>query len=936
MLSVRRFSMYVLRSLRLHLKKIVVTLLAVQLLFITTYVLNGHSLIMDGSWRSFTAPFLQPLTPTTKNHTYPVFDLKSTDSITRLYEKMNFDTSGEWIDTYTLKNDLLTMKMGPDKGRVLDSVDDLRYYNNDPRLIWSVVLDHLLASDSNEYDFSWYDWASFESLNKLIALKDTNVSCQFVCENAFDKDVLESVEKEIQEPLFITNRNKYDEEVWYNRERKMLNSNSVTQIVHDHCKDNDVYYKGAPFELPFIISELYGKMRPEVYDLHAKNHLLYFGATPLSLTVLDSDKEAYRINLKESDSSQSNIVQSKMLQGYIQRHTNEMQNGDLLFNHTLTFEKFLHHKSTEKRKLDIEGLDKTIFSKEYLDLSPSDFHFDAKTKIGELEAKLRSEGLSLHDTRYLQSLKTSIRTAPALQGKYFAEASEVADASADGHHRDKRFLSLGYNLLNDPQEFEARLSSMIRTFQKFTKANGLISWLSHGTLYGYLYNGLKFPWDVDHDLQMPIKHLHYLSQYFNQSLILEDPREGNGRYLLDVGSSITVRTHGNGENNIDARFIDIDSGIYIDITGLSVSSDAARKYMAKFVEEEESSDKDFSTLIEDYNFDENEKFDEVDDCEDFAKYTVYELREWVNSHPDDFDKSEKDLVTKAYKKELVMSKSDSPERDLTPKQRYLLNKKYNLFNCRNKHFSSLSILSPLRNTMFNGVPAFIPNKPITALNNEYVVPPRYGFLTFQGKVYLPELRYWFLFPDVKKFANLQSREPKITRLENPLNDLKFSDINLLLTNIIKCDFHSVFASLFNSLNSTVYRLKELEIQYDPDLSEEEKRSLLKTLRNGGLSKNMKSPEKDPIIYIHERKLWGKVKKILNAANIYNIASQVENKKIEEFVKVSKDLFERNLEEFNILDSDNGKTVIDLNSKGLNLFGDNKKTSNVIFGSDEKY
>lgn len=148
--------MYVLRSLRLHLKKIIVILLAVQLLFITIYVLDGRSLITDGSWRSFTASFFQPLTPTTKSHTYAAFDLKSTDSITRLYDKMNFDTSGQWIDTYTLKNDLLTMKMGPDKGRVLDSVDELTYYNSDPRLIWSVVLDHLLASNSNEYEFSWY------------------------------------------------------------------------------------------------------------------------------------------------------------------------------------------------------------------------------------------------------------------------------------------------------------------------------------------------------------------------------------------------------------------------------------------------------------------------------------------------------------------------------------------------------------------------------------------------------------------------------------------------------------------------------------------------------------------------------------------------------------------------------------------------------------
>ncbi|AJR69233.1 hypothetical protein H816_YJM1418J00264 [Saccharomyces cerevisiae YJM1418] len=934
MLSLRRFSMYVLRSLRLHFKKIIIILLTIQLLFITIFVLGGGSSIIDGNWKSFMALFFKPLAYTNRNNNHASFDLRSKDNVAKLYEKMNFDTSGKWIDTYTLKNSLLTVKMGPEKGQVLDSVDELRYYDNDPRLVWSVLLDHLLESDSNEYAFSWYDWANFDSTNKLIALRHTNISCQFVCEGAFDKNVLEMVESEVQEPLFVTNRNKYDESLWYNRVRKVVDSNSVQQAIHDHCMNNDAYSNGTPFELPFIIREISERLRPEVYDLQAKNHLLYSNFTPLSLTVLDSDKDAYRINLKKTDSSKSNIVQTNLLQNYIKRHRNEMVNGDLIFNHTSMFEKFLHHGSTKKRKLDVEGLDKTIYAGEYLELSPSDFQFNAKERIIELETRLRSEGLPSHDTHYLRSLKTSVNTSPALQQKYFAEASDITDATADGHHRDRRFFSIGHNLLNDPQEFEARLNSLIRNFQKFVKANGLISWLSHGTLYGYLYDGLKFPWDVDHDLQMPIKHLHYLSQYFNQSLILEDPREGNGRFLLDVGSAITVRVHGNGENNIDARFIDIDSGIYIDITGLSVSSDAAKQYMSKFVEEE-SSGESFSALIEDYKFDENDYFDEVDGREGLAKYTIHELMEWVNSHSDDFTDAEKNLVTKTYKKELAISESDYAEKDLSPKQRYLVNEKYNLYNCRNQHFSSLNILSPLRNTMFSGVSAFVPNRPIATLNNEYKVPAKYGLLSFQGKVYLPEFRYWFSFADMKKFANLQLKEPKITRLESPLNDLKFSDISLLITNILKCGFHSVFASLFNSFDSTVYRLKELEIQYDPSLSEEEKSSLLKTLRRG-MSKKIKSPEKDPIIYIYERKLWENVEKLLNASNIYNIASQVEKEKGKEFVERSQQVYERNFDGFRLPDGGNSKTVNDLNSKGLNLFGDNKKTSNNIFGSDQKY
>ena len=40
-------------------------------------------------------------------------------------------------------------------------------------------------------------------------------------------------------------------------------------------------------------------------------------------------------------------------------------------------------------------------------------------------------------------------------------------------------------------------------------------------------------------------------------------------YLLDVNPAIHERERGNGNNIIDARFIDTTTGLYIDITGLS-------------------------------------------------------------------------------------------------------------------------------------------------------------------------------------------------------------------------------------------------------------------------------------------------------------------------------------------------------------------------------
>lgn len=99
---------------------------------------------------------------------------------------------------------------------------------------------------------------------------------------------------------------------------------------------------------------------------------------------------------------------------------------------------------------------------------------------------------------------------------------------------------------------------------------------------------MSFPWDMDDDVQMPIRDLYRLARDFNQTLVVENighdhiagdvmDSEFNGMstYFIDVTNSITHREKGNGNNNIDARFIDIQTGLYVDITGLSVSEERA-------------------------------------------------------------------------------------------------------------------------------------------------------------------------------------------------------------------------------------------------------------------------------------------------------------------------------------------------------------------------
>ena len=85
------------------------------------------------------------------------------------------------------------------------------------------------------------------------------------------------------------------------------------------------------------------------------------------------------------------------------------------------------------------------------------------------------------------------------------------------------------------------------------------------------------PWDWDIDTQVSGPTLTYLAQTFNNSIYDYSSRDSDPdlepiverQYLLDVNPAIVERDRGNGNNIIDARWIDIRNGLYIDVTGLS-------------------------------------------------------------------------------------------------------------------------------------------------------------------------------------------------------------------------------------------------------------------------------------------------------------------------------------------------------------------------------
>ncbi|KZF20644.1 hypothetical protein L228DRAFT_175998 [Xylona heveae TC161] len=147
--------------------------------------------------------------------------------------------------------------------------------------------------------------------------------------------------------------------------------------------------------------------------------------------------------------------------------------------------------------------------------------------------------------------------------KYFFEAG-------DGdilNHYDRRFFK---NQLSYDERADTLLH-MVRAYLITFRKMGIETWIAHGTLLGWWWNGQMLPWDWDLDTQVSGATLDYLGDnlnYTTHNYVSED-KKVQRQYFLDVNPWAIERTRGDGNNVIDARWIDVRNGLYIDITGLS-------------------------------------------------------------------------------------------------------------------------------------------------------------------------------------------------------------------------------------------------------------------------------------------------------------------------------------------------------------------------------
>ncbi|GMM27319.1 hypothetical protein DAMA08_000350 [Martiniozyma asiatica (nom. inval.)] len=211
-----------------------------------------------------------------------------------------------------------------------------------------------------------------------------------------------------------------------------------------------------------------------------------------------------------------------------------------------------------------------------IELSPEDFtsiDFDElRTKYEQMK---QTNSKSLEFEWYKNVNKVLKFYPDGLYPKYFHEPA-INHQIIDGAHFDWRFFNIPDKITN--YYTNSHLHRMARVWLRFAKSIQIDTWIAHGTLLGDYFNGMVLPWDTDHDVQISFKSMWKLAIFYNKSLIIDVTRSsqsgelsdaGFGQYYLDISDFIFDRRKGNGNNAIDARFIDIHTGMYIDITVVS-------------------------------------------------------------------------------------------------------------------------------------------------------------------------------------------------------------------------------------------------------------------------------------------------------------------------------------------------------------------------------
>ncbi|KAL6946866.1 hypothetical protein ACO0QE_001718 [Hanseniaspora vineae] len=389
-----------------------------------------------------------------------------------------------------------------------------------------------------ELPFNWYDWRKNvgDNLNKYIETRDylEKLSCS----------KLYNDQKE---------------------ENKQLDHDKIRQYCKDiRSKEEMVMNIHPDLESDGIdVDYLYDHVSEKAMHILTSSYLYNGKMQPLSLTFLDSrngDIKQYKTKFSTPffQTRESDIVRNKL-----------EKSGQAA-----------QKKSTKKKvnnKFDTSSitniLDMAWNKMEYQDneikVGSTFDRFDTKFDPYRQESTENNKNVLPAHQEHFNAAKKFVDHPSTHKNtsefRYFLEARDF-----DAHIYPQFFnYPLDHNVLTKGQS----LHDLARVWFKFIEGTKQVSsWLAHGSLLAYVYNAEVFPWDDDHDVQLPINDLILLAEKFNQTLIVS---ENGSPMFFDVSPYILKGRHYSDEwyNHIDARLVDITSGYYIDITGVGYSNE---------------------------------------------------------------------------------------------------------------------------------------------------------------------------------------------------------------------------------------------------------------------------------------------------------------------------------------------------------------------------
>lgn len=156
---------------------------------------------------------------------------------------------------------------------------------------------------------------------------------------------------------------------------------------------------------------------------------------------------------------------------------------------------------------------------------------------------------------------------------------------------DWRFFNKKLNNLNKRKALHA----VVENYLQLCTNIGISTWLSSESLVSAQYNGLIGPWEDTVKFELPATDLKRLANSFNYTLIVSDPRNDTGSYLVDISPWYLERArHNDGgaaPDVADGKIIDTKTGVYIELNGVIQAPEIPENLLAK------TDDKDLSKYV---------------------------------------------------------------------------------------------------------------------------------------------------------------------------------------------------------------------------------------------------------------------------------------------------------------------------------------------------